>query len=114
MARFSIKVSIGTKLTDFNGVDTGLRGGAYGAAVTGGATDPAAVAADVAVLVADGATPTQAHVTTLNTDWGTLNGGLTGDLVVSFDATKITTITQLRRALDMALQAMQGAGNLTA
>jgi hypothetical protein len=31
------------------------------------------VAADVAVLVADGATPTQAHVTTLNTGWGTLN-----------------------------------------
>jgi len=36
------------------------------------AIDYTAVAADIATLVADGATPTQAHVTTLNTDWGTL------------------------------------------
>lgn len=31
----------------------------------------ATVAADIAVLVADGASPTQGHVNTLNTDWGT-------------------------------------------
>jgi len=37
----------------------------YGAAL-------GAVIADIATLVADGATPTQAHVSTLNTDWVTL------------------------------------------
>jgi hypothetical protein len=36
-----------------------------------------AVAADIAVLVADGASPTQGHVNTLNTDWGTFLTALT-------------------------------------
>lgn len=37
----------------------------------------ASVAADVAVLVADGASPTQGHVTTLNTDWGVVFAAFT-------------------------------------
>lgn len=79
-----------------------------------------AVAADVATLVADGATPTQAHVTTLNTDWGTLNTALaamvpeTGDVYVSFDATKITTRRQLREALEQVLIQATGSGTVTA
>jgi hypothetical protein len=40
--------------------------GAAGGALPSTAT----VAANIATLVADGATPTQAHVNTLNTNWG--------------------------------------------
>lgn len=43
---------------------------AIAAAVTA-TPDYTAVAADIATLVADGASPTQAHVTALNTAWGT-------------------------------------------
>ena len=37
---------------------------------------PAFAAAAIATLVADGATPTQAHVTALNSAWGTLKTAL--------------------------------------
>lgn len=77
------------------------------------------VAADVATLVADGATPTQAHVTTLNTDWAALLAG-TGAVparqhaVLSFDTTKWTRTT-LRQALRALLNAVEGgAGGLSA
>ena len=36
------------------------------------------VAAKVATLVADGASPTQAHVTALNTSWGSLLSQISG------------------------------------
>lgn len=64
-----------------------------------------AVAADIATLVADGATPTQAHVTTLNTDWGTLKtqidakqAEVSANLVVQFDAATFTSYDKLEEA----------------
>lgn len=75
------------------------------------ATAPATttVAADVATLVADGASPTQAHVTTLNTDWGTFLtafntykagvGALTADVTLMFNPSTVTNMNQLRAAL---------------
>jgi len=92
------------------------------AAVT---TAQTAVAAAVATLVADGATPTQAHVTTLNTAWGTLNTDintvtsdvaslLSGNVVVTYDESIITSRAQLKAALLAALRTLDGAGTLTA
>ncbi len=65
-----------------------------------------ALAAAVAVLVADGATPTQAHVNTANAALPTVQG----DLQLSFDSTKITTVNQLKAAFAQLLQAARGSG----
>lgn len=65
-----------------------------------------ALAAAMAVLVADAASPTQAHVTTANAALPTVQG----DLQVSYDNTKITTVNQLKRACDALLQAARGSG----
>lgn len=65
-----------------------------------------ALIAAIGVLVADGATPTQAHVTTANAALPPIQG----DLTVSFDNTKITTVNQLKRACDALLQAARGSG----
>jgi hypothetical protein len=72
----------------------------------------ATVAADIAVLVADGASPTQAHVNTLNTDWGTyltavnalLAGLAAGDLVLYLKDSASMTRLDVYEAL-IALQA---------
>lgn len=77
------------------------------------ATDTAALSTAIGVLVADGASPTQAHVTTANNALTLVNADLPavqGDLQVSFDTTAITTINQLKRACDELLQAARGAG----
>jgi len=94
-------------------------------------TDQGTVAAAVATLVADGASPTQAHVTALNTAWGPLNTAITaetalqatvtsdvktlasGNLVVSYDASVITTRHELKEALLAALRVVDGSGTLT-
>lgn len=67
------------------------------------------VAANIATLVADGASPTQAHVTTLNTNWGTFLtaytayaggvGALTANATFMFDPAAVTTMNQLRAIL---------------
>lgn len=98
----------------------------------GTAVAPTAVAAAIATLVADGASPTQAHVTTLNnawttyntnlsslnTDWGTYKTNLTAavaaanasitdvDVAISFQST--LTKAQARSALLGALAALEG------
>lgn len=119
MARLSFKV---TKFKDHvdgsgNPAGTAITLGGNGAPVT--TFDYSAVATDIATLVADGASPTQAHVTTLNTDWGTLKTSLdavaaeNGDVYVSFDTTKITTRAQLKAALDAVLINATGSGMVT-
>lgn len=70
----------------------------------------------VGVLVADAASPTQAHVNTLNTAWtasksaGTAVG--TGGLSIFFDTTKITTKGQLKIALDAFMDRIRGSNIL--
>lgn len=54
-------------------------------------TDLIAVSAAVAVLVADGATPTQAHVNTANTAYTTLKGDLSVRTFVAADKTTFET-----------------------
>ncbi len=87
----------------------------------------ATVAANVATLVADGASPTQGHVTTLNTNWGLLNTAVNtlqadiasgsasapADVVLSFDATQVVTRTKLRAAVAALLLAAEGSNDLT-
>lgn len=80
------------------------------------AADQAAVAAALATLVADGASPTQAHVTTLGTAWATAltNSTAQGDAVLLFNPATVLTVSKLKRILDATLQAVKGGlGGLT-
>lgn len=67
--------------------------GSADAKASAAAIDTTTVAANVATLVADGASPTQGHVNTLNTNWGTLlalintakSDAASGDCLLSYD-----------------------------
>lgn len=92
------------------------------------------VAANIATLVADGATPTQAHVTTLNTNWGTLKAlidtqttdttaadtkagadqtGCAAAVVVTFDTVVFSDKGRLQAAFKAIVDAILGTGYLT-
>lgn len=80
------------------------------------AADQTAVAAAIATAVADGATPTQAHVTAINTAWTTAltNSTAQGDAVLLFNPATVLTVSKLKRILDACLQAAKsGLGGLT-
>lgn len=137
MALAAVKITVGTD----------LGGGQYGSSINGGSvpniatavTDVATLVADnvavtpvenaVATLEADGATPTQAHVTALRGVWNTLsaactahngdanamnvdvtaiNAALSGDVVVIWNGSVVTHRNQLRAALRLALRAVDG------
>jgi hypothetical protein len=92
-------------------------------AVTAAATD---VDTAVTVLVNDGATPTQAHVTTLSGAWTVLSAAITAlsasvspgaadgmsDAILSFDAATVETRTRLRQAVAACLLAVEGSDAL--
>lgn len=83
-----------------------LGSGQYSLANSG--TDGGTALADaIAVLVADGATPTQAHVTTANAALTAFN---TPHVVVTYDTTAVTNLNQLKRAFDAALRQAQASG----
>lgn len=105
MALAAIKVTIGQS----------LGGGQYNASIGAGTVpDFATVTADVATLVADGATPTQGHVNTLNTDYTALAAATSADVVLIFDAAVVTNQNQLKAALQkILLAAASGIGGLT-
>jgi len=103
-----------------------LPGGAYSitagtlADPNGTAPSTTTVAANVATLVADGASPTQAHVTTLNTNWGTFLtaytaytggvGALTTNAAFFFDPAAVTTMNQARAILRAIEHRLMGSG----
>jgi hypothetical protein len=89
-------------------------GGNSSVTIKGGAVpNIAAVVTDTATLVADGASPTQGHVTTLNTDVAALNAALAGDVVLIWDGAVVTHRNQMRVALRHALRAIEaGYGGL--
>lgn len=92
----------------------------------------------VSILVADGATPTQAHVTSMASAFGALDTTLTAvsttlamtdlaaattdatalaaalnhDVVVSYNLSNVTTWSQLKRVVDVVLTACRGNGSL--
>jgi hypothetical protein len=104
MAFNSVNIKLGQSLGD----------GRYATSIQGsGVPDFATVTANVATLVADGATPTQAHVNTLNTNYTPTVAAITGDVSIVWDATKVTDLNHLRAALDAALfHAKSGYGGL--
>jgi hypothetical protein len=83
--------------------------------------DTTDVAAAIAVLVADGATPTEAHVTTLNDAWTAYLAALatysassaSGNMVLSIDTAVVTTKRKFRAGLATFTQAINsGIGSL--
>ena len=76
------------------------------------------VAAAVATLVADGASPTQAHVTTLNNAWGLLNTAIgnaataaaAANVVLDVDTGVVTTQNGIMAALRELMQTVKGSG----
>ena len=119
MARVSLTGNLGIQRPD--GGWSG-KGGAVGFGGGAAATPPstATVDTDVGVLVADGASPTQGHVNTLNTDWGVLKpliaataAATSGDVVLQFDTTKITTWSQLRDMTTHLLNVAKSSSILT-
>lgn len=86
-----------------------LGGGRYSSSLKGGsAPDFATVTTNVATLVSDGATPTQGHVNTLNTNYTALAASIAGDVSVVWNATTITTRNQMRHALREAMRSIEG------
>lgn len=95
------------------------------AAATAAGTLTTDVAAAVAVLVADGASPTQGHVNTLNSAWGLLATAIAAasaataaaktaaapaNVVLDVDTAVVTTQNGVRAALREILQAVRGSG----
>lgn len=78
----------------------------------------ATFAAALAVLVADGATPTQAHVTTANNAYTALAAQYTlmtaGDVTALVNLTNVTSRNILKAALDKLLQTAAASGTVTA
>jgi hypothetical protein len=120
MARFSYSLAIDkTSATD---VAVQTHGAGVIADVVPASTyaaDKTAFEAALAVLVADGASPTQAHVTTANNDYTTFKADLvappaTADVIISFDASKVVNKSTLYRAIDRLIQVIQGSNSLSA
>lgn len=135
MARVAYACTLGSSLGEgrFNSSVGGAPGGSIvtlaGTADTDAGTASGTlttnVAAAVAVLVADAASPTQAHVNTLNTAWGLLAtaiaaaktstaaakaAGAVGDVVLDIDTAVVTTKNGMRAALRQLMQAVDGSG----
>jgi hypothetical protein len=66
--------------------------------------------AALAVLVADGASPTQAHVTTANNAYTNVKAIWAKDLVVDYDRANINTANLKQQALRAMLQQMLNVG----
>lgn len=100
MALAAVKITLGGS----------LGGGVFGTTIKGSSVpDFTTVTANVATLVADGASPTQGHVTTLNTNYTALAAAVSGaDVVVTWDASVVTSRSALRAALHKALEAVNG------
>lgn len=76
-----------------------------------GRPDVAAVTAALAVLVADAASPTQAHVTTLNTAYAAL---IAGDVVLLINSSSnVATKNKLDEILRAMRQLVEGSNLLT-
>lgn len=107
MARVSYGVTLRTTLAQNGGFVMGI-------AAAGAIPSQAAVEAAVALLEADGASPTQAHVTALRGVWNTLVTGLnahnTGDAVLDIDNATLTSQSAVRAALRELQQAVAGSG----
>lgn len=115
MARLTVIGTLGQAL----GTEGAYNSRAGGGADIAAAVSTTAVAADIATLVADGASPTQAHVTALNGHWTTLLAAITaqqatvaGDVLVSVDQAVITTPAKFQAVWKALLQGFRNSGML--
>lgn len=116
--------SLGTVSTDISSLTS---------VVTSLSTANLTLSSALSVLTADGASPTQAHVTTATGAFATVNTGISStlssaavattdvatplasgnhDLVISWDTTKFTKFNQLHASVKSALQAAAGDASL--
>lgn len=133
MARIAFGATLGTSLgegrfgTSAGGLPPNLTAATTADDDTGTASGTLTtnVAAAVAVLVADGASPTQAHVNTLNTAWGLLAtaiatakvstaaakaGVAAKNVILDIDTAVVTTQNGVRAALRDIMRAVEGSG----
>lgn len=107
MARETFSVTLGGQLGDGSYRPTSL-------ITTSMTTTNAAVESAVATLEADGASPTQAHVTALRSVWNTLKAGdVQGDFCLNYDNTVITSRNALAAAVKQFLATSASSGALT-
>lgn len=119
-----VSVDVATAVADLATLTTNV------ATVTGTLTTN--VAAAVAVLVADGASPTQAHVNTLNTAWGLLATAIAAlstaavsadltlvsaddaaDLVVDFNTSTVSSLNAVKAAMLAVERLLLGSTTVT-
>lgn len=105
MARVSFGCTLRTTFASNGGY-------AFSSGATGAIPSQAAVEAAIAVLEADGASPTQAHVNSLRTVWNTLVTGLnahdTADMVIDYNDANLTTKNATRAALAELARVLEG------
>ena len=102
----------------FASITASAAGVLAGGAVPATAASTTAVAAAIGVLVADGASPTQAHVTTLNNAWTTLlaaivavNGSIaSADATLVINQANVTTRKQMQAIFASILQSLSNLG----
>lgn len=124
MASRAISVTLGAAVSP-DGVYCASAGGAKDPVVAAAAiADKTAFEAALAVLVADGASPTQAHVTTANNAYTTyaaavvtyqtaVQASVAGNLVLILDTAVLTTSNKISSAVKAALQLLRNYGLLT-
>ena len=120
MARTAISINIGGPLGSGRYTLTQIKGIlplSTTAGVASGTLLTNATAA-MGVLVADGATPTQAHVNTMNTAYGLLATAVTatttatsgGHVIIDYDTTACPNANALREAVERAVTLAIGSG----
>lgn len=114
MAKLSLTATVGTALTSSIG-----RSAEPSAAIAAVVAAAVAVTADVATLVADGASPTQAHVTTLNTDYTVLAAAIaampavSGDIFLNVNGANVLTINKYDEIMRSFRSLVGGSNVLT-
>lgn len=123
MAKIAVSATLGASLGEGNyNTSTGLKPDPVAAAAA--APDSTALAAAMAVLVADGASPTQAHVTTADAALTTflaaqtvytaaVQASVAGNLVLLIDTAVLTTSNAIRACIRAALQQAKNLGIVT-
>lgn len=119
MARIAFGCTLGASLGEGRfGSNSGSVAPASTSSTTAAGTLTTNVAAAVAVLVADAASPTQAHVNTLNTAWGLLataiaaanTAAAAANVVIDIDTAVVTTRNGVMAAVRDLLRTIDGSG----
>jgi hypothetical protein len=124
--RMTLVASVGTALTASYGSAKEASAPITTMKAANAAIDYTAFAAALAVLVADGASPTQAHVTTANNAWTTLKAlvdtaiadallvpAVSADVVLVINGTQVVTKNKLDEILRGMRQLIEGSSLLT-